>query len=75
MGVGSFYWEMCMDTKVQARLQWVGLYEKSKDAGFICRRCGISRPTLRKWYRRYQVLGIRGLSDQSKKLASRQILS
>jgi transposase InsO family protein len=67
MGVGSFYWEMCMDRKVRARLHWVRLYEESKDAGFVCRRCGISRPTLRKWYRRYQVQGIEGLSDQSKK--------
>ncbi|WP_435370220.1 helix-turn-helix domain-containing protein, partial [Acinetobacter indicus] len=23
------------------------------DAGLVCRRCGISRPTLRKWWKRY----------------------
>lgn len=28
---------------------------------------GISRPTLKKWYRRYLEVGIDGLNDQSKK--------
>jgi transposase-like protein len=37
------------------------LYETSGDAGFVCRRCGISRPTLRKWWRRYLAQGIAGL--------------
>ncbi len=35
-----------MDRDIQQRLQWVKLYEQSGDAGFVCRRCGISRPTL-----------------------------
>ena len=56
-----------MDRVIRMRLQWIMLYEDIKDAGFVCRRCGISRPTLRKWYRRYQERGIEGLSDQSKK--------
>jgi len=33
----------------------------------VCRRCGISRPTLRKWHRRYQEKGLEGLKNQSKK--------
>ena len=33
----------------------------------MCRRCGISRPTLRKWVRRYQESGIEGLEDQSRR--------
>ncbi|EIC1821710.1 IS481 family transposase, partial [Escherichia coli] len=37
-----------MNREIQQRLQWVKLYETSGDAGFVCRRCGISRPTLRK---------------------------
>jgi transposase-like protein len=32
----------------------------------VCRRCGISRPTLRKWWRRYQALGQAGLIEQSR---------
>jgi len=56
-----------MDRTIRMRLKWVKLYEKTEDAGFVCRRCGISRPTLRKWYRRYKELGIEGLKDQSKK--------
>jgi transposase-like protein len=43
------------------------LYEEIKDAGFVCRRCGISKPTLRKWWRRYQSLGIDGLKSHSRR--------
>src|SRR5690606_3776401 len=35
--------------------------------GLVCRRCGISRPTLRKWWRRYQTLGEAGLASQSRR--------
>ncbi len=54
-----------MDRKVQMRLKWVNLYEEYGEAGLVCRRCGISRPTLRKWARRYKEEGINGLQDQS----------
>jgi transposase-like protein len=40
---------------VKTRLGWVRLYEQLGDFGLVCRRCGISRPTLRKWWRRYQM--------------------
>ena len=33
----------------------------------VCRRCGISRPTLRKWWRRYQAEGEAGLHDRSRR--------
>ena len=56
-----------MDKEVQKRLKWIQLYEKTKDAGLVCRRVGISRPTLRKWYRRYQENGTSGLAGQSRK--------
>lgn len=42
-----------MDEQIKARLKWVKLYLETKDAGYVCRRCSISRPTLRKWYRRH----------------------
>ena len=35
------------------RLAWVQLLDNTQDAEFVCRRCGISRATLRKWVRRY----------------------
>ena len=35
--------------------------------GAVCRRCGISRPTLRKWWRRYQADGVAGLKDESRR--------
>ncbi len=56
-----------MEATLRARLKWVKLYEETGDAGYVCRRCGISRPTLRKWAKRYQSEGISGLVDQSKK--------
>jgi len=56
-----------MKNQIKARLTWVNLYLETKDAGYVCRKCGISRPTLRKWYKRYLEAGIDGLNDQSKK--------
>ena len=56
-----------MNREIQQRLQWVRLYEESGDAGFVCRRCGVSRPTLRKWWRRYKELGEAGLHSLSKR--------
>jgi len=41
----------------RTRPGWVRLYERVGNAGIVCRRCGISRPTLRKWWRRYQAEG------------------
>ena len=40
-----------MDREIQQRLQWVRLYEETGNAGLVCHRCGISRPTLRKWWK------------------------
>lgn len=56
-----------MDKQIKARTKWVNLYLETKDAGFVCRKCGISRPTLRKWHRRYLKDGLQGLVGQSKK--------
>ncbi len=56
-----------MDKQIKARTTWVNLYLEIEDAGYVCRKCGISRPTLRKWYRRYQLYGAEGLIDQSRK--------
>lgn len=56
-----------MDRQVNTRLKWLKLYEEKQDAGYVCRHCGISRPTLRKWIKRYQSQGVEGLSDLSKR--------
>ena len=56
-----------MDREIQQRLVWVRLYEDTGDAGFVCRRCGISRPTLRKWAGRYAKSGIDGLQSVSRR--------
>jgi transposase-like protein len=41
----------------RTRLGWIKLYERVGNAGIVCRRCGISRPTLRKWWRRHRAEG------------------
>lgn len=56
-----------MSREVKQRLAWVQLYEQTGNAGLTCRRCGISRPTLRKWWRRYQEEGIQGLESRSRR--------
>ena len=56
-----------MDREVRQRLGWVKLYEQTGNAGQVCRRCGISRPTLRKWWRRYQAEGEAGLQSRSRR--------
>ena len=50
---------------LRARLRWVQLYQETGNASLVCRRCGISRPTLRKWWTRYQAEGEAGLHSRS----------
>ena len=52
---------------MRKRLKWVQMYEATGHAGKTCLRCGISRPTLRKWYRRYKAEGLSGLQEQSRR--------
>ena len=52
----------------RTRLGWIRLYEQLGNAGIVCRRCGISRPTLRKWWRRYRAEGEAGLEARSHRL-------
>ncbi len=56
-----------MNNDVKKRLEWIKLYESTFDAGLVCKRCGISRPTLRKWIKRYKQSGIDGLNEQSRR--------
>ena len=43
-----------MDNDIRKRLRWVQLFEELKNHTQVCLKCGISRPTLRKWVGRYQ---------------------
>ncbi|HEY3487718.1 MAG TPA: IS481 family transposase [Gammaproteobacteria bacterium] len=56
-----------MNKEIKQRLGWVELYFETQDAGLVCRRCGVSRPTLRKWLRRYEREGFDGLQDRSRR--------
>ena len=48
------------------RLSWINLYKKEKKAGVVCLKWGISRPTLRKWLKRYEEGGVAGLLERSR---------
>ena len=56
-----------MDKKVKARLSWINLYKETKNAGLVCRRCSISRPTLRKLLKRYDEKWVEGLLDRGRR--------
>jgi transposase-like protein len=45
----------------------VKLYEELGNAGVVRLGCGISRPTLRKWWRRYQEKGEAGLKSRNRR--------
>jgi transposase InsO family protein len=56
-----------MDAEARKRLRWVELFFRLKNHSIVCLKCGISRPTLRKWLRRYREEGVEGLSARSRK--------
>lgn len=58
-----------MDQQIALRLRWIKLYEETQNAGLVCLRCGISRHTLRLWWRRYTQQGLDGLKAHSRKPA------
>ena len=49
------------------RLSWIMACQTLGDAGAVCRRFGVSRPTLRKWLRRYEADGEAGLREKSRR--------
>ena len=56
-----------MDSDVRKRLRWVRLFDELKNCTKVCLKCGISRPTLRKWLERYQQGGLDGLVAESRR--------
>lgn len=55
-----------MGNDLRKRLQWVELFESLKNYMQVCLKCGISRPTLRKWVSRYREQRTDGLIGKSK---------
>jgi len=55
-----------MAREERLRLSWIEAYRELQDAGAVCRRYGLSRPTLRKWLRRFEADGAPGLSACSR---------
>ena len=33
------------------RVAWIRMHKQVQDVGLVCHRCGVTRPTLRKWLR------------------------
>ena len=56
-----------MDAEIRKRLRWVELFLRIENHSVVCLKCGISRPTLRKWVQRYQEQGMEGLSSRSRR--------
>ncbi len=56
-----------MDHEIATRLRWVLMYHETGNAGLVCARCGISRPTLRKWLQGCQDAAEEGLRSQSRR--------
>lgn len=52
---------------VRRRRTWIAAYHELGDGGAVCRQFGISRPTLRKWLRRYDADGDAGLAERSRR--------
>nr|QOS24159.1 hypothetical protein VP195_00019 [Vibrio parahaemolyticus] len=48
------------------------MYEVCDGRGIICRRCCISRPTLRWWMKQYILNGIDGLESERRRFHSSQ---
>jgi transposase InsO family protein len=55
-----------MEREERRRLSWIEAYREQRDAGAVCRRFGISRPTLGKWLRRFEAEGTSGLCSRSR---------
>lgn len=56
-----------MNNEIRKRYRWIKSYEELGNAGVVCLRCGITRPTLRKWWKRYQENGLEGLQEESRR--------
>jgi transposase len=58
------------DTETRAQRQrrcWIKAYQTLGDAGAVCRRFAVSRPTIRKRLRRYEQQGEAGLKERSRR--------
>lgn len=56
-----------MDVESKKRLRWVELCRQIGNCSVAALKCGISRPTLRKWLRRYQQGGPEALASASRR--------
>ena len=55
-----------MEREETSSVELIDAYRELQDAGAVCRRFGISRPTLRKWLRRFEADGASGLCARNR---------
>lgn len=55
------------ERKIKAREKWVKTYIELDSITKAAIRCGVSRPTLYRWIKRYEENGFAGLSDKSQR--------
>jgi len=56
-----------MEHSQRKRFRWIQLYKEIGNAGIVRLKCGISRPALRKWLRRFEQDGLEALKDDSRR--------
>lgn len=56
-----------MSPEAKKRLKWIEGYETTGHVGRTCLKCGISRPALRKWLKRYEAEDPAGLESRSRR--------
>jgi len=61
------------DRTERQRRGWIMAYRVLGDAGAVCRRFGVSRPTLRKWLRGYEQEGEAGLCARERRLGVKRL--
>jgi transposase len=56
-----------MDPGICKRVKWVKVYEQTGNSRITRLSCGISRPTPRQWWKRYQSEGLEGLQSRNRR--------
>jgi len=62
-----------MNQEIHSRLRWNEHYQACGNLGVTCQRCGVSRPTRRKWLHRYEESSLVGNSRRSHSAPNKKI--
>jgi transposase InsO family protein len=56
-----------MSSEAKRRLKWIDHYQQSHNARLTCRHFDLPPKSFYKWLKRYQLLGLKGLENQSRR--------